>query len=111
MKSQGMEWWVDDLAEVCVRFQLDLSCLVDGELDEVAGASAIAHLEDCATCQMFFDDARAQGRAHRVDGPSFQARVGSSNRFPRARPQARSRQVADLQSAVVRVGQIELPTP
>jgi len=56
---------VDDLEDVCVQFQLDLSCLVDGELDEVAGASAIAHLEDCATCRMFFDDARAQVRAHR----------------------------------------------
>lgn len=65
MKSQGMEWWVDDLAEVCVRFQLDLSCLVDGELDEVAGASAIAHLEECSVCRAFFEDARAQVRAHR----------------------------------------------
>lgn len=65
MNPHGTEWWVDDLAEVCVQFQLDLSCLVDGELDEVAGASAIAHLEECAACRTFFDDARAQVRAHR----------------------------------------------
>lgn len=65
MKSQGTDWWVDDLAEVCVQFQLDLSCLVDGELDEVAAASAIAHLEDCLSCRTFFDDARNQVRAHR----------------------------------------------
>jgi len=65
MNPQGTDWWVDDLEDVCVQFQLDLSCLIDGELDEVAGASAIAHLEDCATCRMFFDDARAQVRAHR----------------------------------------------
>jgi tetratricopeptide (TPR) repeat protein len=65
MNPHGTEWWVDDLAEVCVQFQLDLSCLVDGELDEVAGANAIAHLEDCAACRTFFDDARAQVRAHR----------------------------------------------
>ncbi|NOT30944.1 MAG: hypothetical protein HOP15_10900 [Planctomycetes bacterium] len=65
MKSQGTDWWVDDLAEVCVQFQLDLSCLVDGELDEVAAAGAIAHLEDCQSCRTFFDDARDQVRAHR----------------------------------------------
>jgi tetratricopeptide (TPR) repeat protein len=59
------QWWVDDLAEVCVQFQLDLSCLVDGELDELAAGSAIAHLEDCAACRSFFDDAREQVRAHR----------------------------------------------
>lgn len=59
------EWWVDDLAEVCVQFQLDLSCLVDGELDEVAAANAIAHLEECDACGTFFEDARAQVRAHR----------------------------------------------
>jgi tetratricopeptide (TPR) repeat protein len=65
MNPQETEWWVDDLAEVCVQFQLDLSCLVDGELDEVAGANAIAHLEECGACRTFFDDARAQVRAHR----------------------------------------------
>ena len=65
MNPQGTDWWVDDLQEVCVQFQLDLSCLVDGELDEVAAANAIAHLEDCQPCRMFFDDARAQVRAHR----------------------------------------------
>lgn len=65
MNPHGTEWWVDDLEEVCVQFQLDLSCLVDGELDEVAGANAIAHLEECEACRSFFDDARTQVRAHR----------------------------------------------
>jgi tetratricopeptide (TPR) repeat protein len=65
MNPHGTDWWVDDLADVCVQFQLDLSCLVDGELDEVAGAHAIAHLEECGTCRSFFDDARMQVRAHR----------------------------------------------
>lgn len=65
MNPHGTDWWVDDLEEVCVQFQLDLSCLVDGELDEVAGANAIAHLEDCEACRSFFDDARTQVRAHR----------------------------------------------
>jgi tetratricopeptide (TPR) repeat protein len=65
MSTHGTEWWVEDLADVCVQFQLDLSCLVDGELDEVAGAHAIAHLEECHACRTFFDDVRAQVRAHR----------------------------------------------
>ena len=65
MSAKSSEWWVDDLQEVCVQFQLDLSCLVDGELDEVAAAHAIAHLEDCSVCSSFFEDARAQVRAHR----------------------------------------------
>ncbi len=65
MSSQSSEWWVDDLQEVCVQFQVDLSCLVDGELDEVPAAHAIAHLEECSACRSFFEDARAQVRAHR----------------------------------------------
>ena len=65
MSAKSSEWWVDDLQDVCVQFQLDLSCLVDGELDEVAAAHAIAHLEDCSVCSSFFEDARAQVRAHR----------------------------------------------
>jgi tetratricopeptide (TPR) repeat protein len=65
MNPHGTHWWVDDLAEVCVQFQLDLSCLVDGELDEVAGAGAIAHIEDCGACRAFFEDVRQQVRAHR----------------------------------------------
>ena len=47
MNPHGTAWWVDDLSEVCAQFQLDLSCLVDGEL--VRNALAI------------------QERAHRLD--------------------------------------------
>ncbi len=65
MSSPSAEWWIDDLQDVCVQFQLDLSCLVDGELDEVAGGRAIAHLEECSSCSSFFDDTRSQIRAHR----------------------------------------------
>lgn len=65
MSSPSAEWWIDDLQDVCVQFQLDLSCLVDGELDEVAGGRAIAHLEECSSCSSFFDDTRNQIRAHR----------------------------------------------
>ncbi len=64
-REPGTEWWIEDLQEECVQFQVDLSCLVDGELDEMAAAHAIAHLEDCSPCRAFFDDARTQVKAHR----------------------------------------------
>ena len=65
MTSTGTNWWVHGLTRECVQFQVDISCLVDGELDEVAGGRAIAHLEDCCPCRDFFEDARQQVRAHR----------------------------------------------
>ena len=65
MSAKSTKWWVDDLHDVCVEFQLDLSCLVDGELDEPAAGRAIAHLEGCPLCRDFFDDVRQQVRAHR----------------------------------------------
>ncbi len=65
MSPSNSAWWVDDLTDVCVPFQVDLSCLVDGELDDAAAGRAIAHLEGCASCREFFEDARQQVRAHR----------------------------------------------
>ena len=65
MNTESTKWWLDDLTDICVQFQLDLSCLVDGELEEVAAGRAIAHLEECAVCREFFDDTRSQVRAHR----------------------------------------------
>lgn len=53
------------LAEVCHDFQLDISCLVDGELDESAAARAMVHLEDCDCCRGFLEDTRRQARMHR----------------------------------------------
>jgi hypothetical protein len=47
-----------DVAAVCESFQLDLSCLVDGELDEAAAARAMLHLEGCDECRAFFQDTR-----------------------------------------------------
>jgi tetratricopeptide (TPR) repeat protein len=52
-------------ADICNHFQMDLSCLVDGELEEQAAARAMLHLEDCAGCREFFEDTRAQLRMHR----------------------------------------------
>jgi len=51
-------------SDVCESFQLDLSCLVDGELDESAAVRAVAHLEACPHCRSFFEDTRLQVKLH-----------------------------------------------
>ena len=62
--STKKDWWNEDLADVCAPFQVDISCLVDGELDEPAAARAMVHLEECETCRTFFDDTRQCMRLH-----------------------------------------------
>lgn len=59
------DWWMYGVSDVCAHFQVDLSCLVDGELDDAAGVRAMAHLEACEPCREFFEDTRLQVRAHR----------------------------------------------
>ena len=58
-------WWMNGVADICASFQVDLSCLVDGELDESAATRAMAHLEVCGSCNEFFDDTRLQLKLHR----------------------------------------------
>ncbi len=65
MTAQSGAWWIEGLTQECAQFQLDLSSLIDGEIEERAAGRAIAHLETCAECRTFFDDARQQVRAHR----------------------------------------------
>lgn len=65
MNSSAAQWWIEGLTQECVRFQSDLSSLVDGELEEVAAGRAVAHLEGCSDCRAFFDDTRRQVEAHR----------------------------------------------
>ncbi len=59
------EQWNEGVAAVCEHFQVDLSCLVDGELDEPAAARAMLHLESCADCREFFDEVRRCVSAHK----------------------------------------------
>lgn len=61
----SFENWTGGLADICSAFQLDLSCLVDGELDEPAAARAMVHLEECESCRGFFEDTRRHARLHR----------------------------------------------
>lgn len=56
--------WSEGLTEVCSAFQLDLSCLVDNELDSAAAARAMLHLEACPCCREFFEETRRQVRLH-----------------------------------------------
>jgi tetratricopeptide (TPR) repeat protein len=58
------EWWTEETAEICEQFQLDLSCLVDGELDESAAGRAMLHVETCGCCREFFEDTRRCMRLH-----------------------------------------------
>ncbi len=58
-------WWMNGVTEVCTHFQIDLSCMADGELDDDAGMRAMAHLETCSACREFFEDTRLQLRLHR----------------------------------------------
>lgn len=57
--------------------QLQLSCLVDGELDEPAAAQAIVLLEESDDARAFFDDIRQFARLHRDirDPERLEARV------------------------------------
>src|SRR5688500_9279446 len=77
------EGWIGsstgDAADVCELFQLDLSCLVDGELDEPAAARALVHLETCEICREFFEDTRRCLRLHRdvADPERLLARISS----------------------------------
>lgn len=59
-----MSGWTEDMADLCSHFQMDLSCMVDGELDEAAAGRAMLHLESCDDCRRFFDDTRQCMRMH-----------------------------------------------
>jgi len=69
--------WGKGLTEQQLALQADLSCLVDGELDEPAAARAMVALEESPECQEFFDDLRRFARLHRdmSDPERFEARV------------------------------------
>jgi tetratricopeptide (TPR) repeat protein len=63
---ESMSWL--EGADPHAKFQLDLSCMMDGELDETAAARAMIHIEGCPQCRDFFDDIRNHLRLHRDIG-------------------------------------------
>lgn len=59
------------------KLQVHLSCLVDGELDEVAAAHVMVEAEDSPECQAFLEDARRFVRLHKdmADPDRLEARL------------------------------------
>ncbi len=76
-KEAFQGWESEELPEICGQFQVDLSCLVDGELDEMSATRAMFHLESCDSCSSFLQDTRDCLIAHRdvVDPERLMARV------------------------------------
>jgi len=69
--------WSEGLSENQAALQQDLSCLVDGELDEASAAHAMMLLEESREAQSFFEDVRKFARFHRdlSDPERLEARV------------------------------------
>jgi len=61
----SFEAWKDGLSTICEGFQMDLSCLLDSELDSQAAGRAMIHMEACASCREFFEETRIQIRLHK----------------------------------------------
>jgi tetratricopeptide (TPR) repeat protein len=52
--------------DLCIPFQVDLSCMVDRELEDGGAVRrAVVHLEVCARCRRFFEAIEGQVRLHR----------------------------------------------
>lgn len=49
----------------CLQIQVDLSAMVDGELDPAAVRRVMVHSDLCAHCRSFLDGIRNQAKAHR----------------------------------------------
>ncbi len=73
---EGMGW-SEGLSDQQAALQQDLSCLVDGELDETSAAHAMVLLEESEDAKMFFEDVRKFARFHRdlSDPERLEARV------------------------------------
>ncbi len=62
MKSQ---WWTEDLTPELLDLQVNISCLVDGELDEAAACQVMEQIERDPSCKEFFEDCLMQVRLHK----------------------------------------------
>ena len=52
--------------DTCGQIQVDLSAMLDGELEPDSVRRVVMHADSCATCRSFLDGIRAQARTHRV---------------------------------------------
>jgi tetratricopeptide (TPR) repeat protein len=48
----------------CLQIQIDLSAMLDGELEQASMRRVLVHAEVCPSCSMFLKGIRSQARAH-----------------------------------------------
>lgn len=58
----------------CLQIQMDLSAMVDGELDAAGVRRVLVHADLCDTCRTFLASVRAQVRVHRAVSSAQQRR-------------------------------------
>ena len=73
------EGWGAGLSATEIALQENLSCLVDGELDEAAAARVMVQMEESSACRAFFDDAMRYVRLHKdmADPARLEARLAT----------------------------------
>ena len=54
-----------DTTDPCLPIQVDLSAMLDGELDAAIVRRGMVHSDVCSSCSSFLDGIRNQARAHR----------------------------------------------
>lgn len=55
----------DDEPSLCLQIQVDLSAMIDGELDAAGVRRVTAHVDACAACRAFHDGILRQAGLHR----------------------------------------------
>lgn len=73
-------------SDPCLQIQVDLSAMLDGELDAASVRRVLVHSDACGGCRAFLDGIRLQVRLHR-DGERIEREAGSSPRAARLRAQ------------------------
>ncbi len=63
----------------CRPIQLDLSCMMDGELGPAAVRRVLVHMEVCPKCREFFNQLRRQVKAHQDPWGFMERGIGRSS--------------------------------
>lgn len=64
---------------ICSQIELDLSAMIDGELDPASVRRVMVHSDVCESCRGFLQGIRAQARAHRDLSEVERAESGSAS--------------------------------
>jgi hypothetical protein len=73
-------------SDPCLQIQVDLSAMLDGELDAPSVRRVLVHSDACAGCREFLDGIRLQVRLHR-EGDRIEREAATSPRAARLRAQ------------------------